>query len=99
MTLECSVWSVGVWHSAQPTLTNRLPPLAIDVVPPGVSEEGVGAARKRWKKANLSIALLASSGVVASALVMLLGTPVNWHDAASLRSVWNSSLVIPISTL
>src|SRR5216684_7122443 len=71
----------------------------MEVAPPGVSGEGVGAARKRWKKANFSIALSACSGVVASTLVRLLGPRVNWHDAVSLRSVWNSSLVIPISTL
>src|SRR6266404_1193084 len=71
----------------------------MEAAPPGVSGEGVGAARKRWKKANLSIALIASSGCAASTVVTLLGTCVNWHDAVSLRSVWNSSLVIPISTL
>src|SRR5216684_7313826 len=71
----------------------------METAPPGVSGEGVGAARKRWKKANFSIALSAGSGVVASTLVTLLGTRVNWHVAVSSRSVWNSSLVIPISTL
>src|SRR2546428_9153903 len=76
-----------------------LPPLAMEAAPPGVSGEGFGAARKRWKKANLSIALIACSGVAASTLVTLLGTGVNWHDAVSSRSARYSSLVIPISTL
>jgi len=36
-----AVSSAGVWHSAQPTFTNRLLPLAMEVAPPGVSGEGV----------------------------------------------------------
>ena len=51
------------------------------------------------KNANFSMALSASGPVVPSELVRLLGTGVNWHWGVSSRSVWNSSLVIPISTL
>ena len=36
----------------------------MDSAPPGLSGEGVGAARKRAKKANFSIALIASRGVL-----------------------------------
>ena len=71
----------------------------MESAPPGVSGEGVGGARKRWKKANFSIALIASRGVAPSVLVTSLGTVANWQVGVSSRSVWNSSLVMPISTL
>src|SRR5258708_3718866 len=89
----------GVWHSAQPTSTNFCLPFAMDVAPPGESGEGCGASRKRMKNANFSIALITSVGVVASVLVTSFGTAANWQAGFSSRSVWNSSLVMPISTL
>ena len=52
------VRSVGVWHSAQPALTKWLRPRAIDAEPPGVSGDAFGGARKRWKLAKFSIAVL-----------------------------------------
>src|SRR5438034_7916951 len=76
-----------------------LRPLAIDSTPPGASSEGAGGARKRAKKANFSIALIPSTSVLASVWVTSLGTSENWQLGVSSRSVWNSSLVIPISTL
>src|SRR6266852_2267282 len=51
------------------------------------------------KNANLSMALITSVAVVASVLVTLFGTVANWQFAFSSRSVWNSSFVMPISTL
>ena len=89
----------GVWHSAQPTSMNFCLPFAIEVAPPGVSGEGRGASRKRMKIENLSIPPSTSTGVAASKLVTSFGTVANWHWGASSRSVWNSSLVMPISTL
>src|SRR6266702_2188722 len=80
-------------------LLNRLLPFAIDVAPPGVSGEGVGAARKRMKNANFSISLIASRGFKASVWVKSLGVVANWQVGVSSRSVWNSSLVMPCSTL
>src|SRR5262245_11037969 len=98
-TVEFPVVKLGVWHNAQPTWLNTALPLLIDVAPPGEVVEGVGAARKRMKNANFSIALIASSGAAPSVLVTSFGTVANWQDAVSSRSVWNSSLVMPISTL
>ena len=49
---RCRSCSVGVWQSAQPVLAKSCLPLLIDVEPPGVSVDGVGGARKRWKSAN-----------------------------------------------
>ena len=49
--------------------------------------------------ANFSMALIASSGVAPSVLVTSLGVGANWHATVSSRSVWNSSFVMPISTL
>ena len=43
----------GVWHKAQPILSNKLLPLLID----GVSAVGVGGARKRMKIANFAVSL------------------------------------------
>ena len=60
---------------------------------------GVGGARNRMKMANFSMALRASAGSSVSVLVKSLGTVANWHDGFSSRSLWNSSLVMPISTL
>src|SRR5437899_5582140 len=74
-------------------------PRAIDSTPPGASSEGAGGARKRAKKANFSIALIPSTSVLATLLVVSLGASENWQLGVSSRSVWNSSLVIPISTL
>ena len=98
-TVELLVVNEGVWHSAQPMSTNFCLPFAIDVAPPGVFGEGCGASRKRMKFANLSIPPSTSTGVAASKLVTSFGTGANWHCGASSRSVWNSSLVMPISTL
>src|SRR2546430_12094202 len=41
-------------------LLNKLLPFAMDAAPPGVSGEGVGGARKRMKKPNFSMSLIAS---------------------------------------
>src|SRR5262249_20685517 len=98
-TVESPVVSVGVGQSAHPTLTNSERPLVMEVAPPGVSADGVGGARNRWKKANFSIALNPSGVVVTEVSVTLLGTVTNWHFGFCSRSCWNSSLVIPISTL
>src|SRR5437899_9717515 len=98
-TVESPVFNVGVWQSAHPTLTNSERPLLIEVAPPGMFVEGVGGARNRWKKANFSIALN-PAGVVSTAVsVTLLGTVTNWQLGFCSRSCWNSSLVMPISTL
>ncbi len=51
------------------------------------------------KNANFSMALSPSGRVVPSVAVTLLGVVTSWQVGASSRSVWNSSLVIPISTL
>src|SRR5437867_10775434 len=98
-TAALPVLRVGVWQSAHPTSVKSFRPLAIESAPPGVSREGAGGARKRAKKANFSIALIPSTSVLASVLVTSLGTSENWQLGVSSRSVWNSSLVIPISTL
>ena len=71
----------------------------MEAPPPGVSGEGFGASRNRMKKANFSTPLKASSGELASVLVTSLGTAVYWHSGVSSRSVWNNSLLMPISTL
>src|SRR5882672_2362560 len=97
--VDLLVVNEGVWHSAQPTLVNNCLPSAIESAPPGVSDEGTGGARKRMKFANRSMAPSTSIGVVASKLVTSLGTVANWQLAVSSRSVWNSSLLMPISTL
>ena len=59
-----------------------------------MSGDGVGGARKRWKLAKFSMALIWRTLAVTS-----LGTVANWQFGVSSRSIWNSSLVIPISTL
>ena len=92
--------SVGVWHSAQPTLANRLLPRPIESAPPGVSGEGVGGARKRWKFAKFWIAGGAGERV---GRVEVLRVVRNRRELACrvllALSFWNSSLVMPISTL
>src|SRR6185503_15982178 len=98
-TVDLLVVNDGVWHSAQPTSANFCLPFAIEVALPGVFGEGCGASRKRMKFANLSTPPSTSTGVAASKLVTSFGTVANWHWGASSRSVWNSSLVMPISTL
>src|SRR5712664_1479193 len=80
-------------------LLNKLLPFAMDAAPPGVSGEGVGAARNRMKNENFSMSLNALIGAVAVVSVTLFGTVANWHVEVSSRSVWNSSLVMPCSTL
>jgi len=77
----------------------QLLPFAMDVAPPGVSGEGVGGARKRMKNENFSMSLIASRAAGAVVSVMLFGTVANWQLGVSSRSVWNSSLVTPCSTL
>src|SRR5262249_38600413 len=99
VTVVFDVVNEGVWHSAQPVLVNSSLPFAIEAAPPGVSVEGTGASRKRMKNENLSIALTPSGTVAASVLVTSFGIVANWQAGFSSRSVWNSSLVMPISTL
>ena len=62
----------GVAERTPDRLKSALP-LAIDGAPPGVSIDGVGGARKRMKNENFSIALIASTAVVASVSVTLFG--------------------------
>src|SRR5580765_430372 len=89
------VLSVGVWQRAQPTSVKRWRPLAIENdEAPGKLVTGVGAARKRWKLAKLTIA-----GSARTLGVTSLGTVAVWQPGVSSRSCWNASLVIPISTL
>src|SRR5229473_4001234 len=82
-TAALPVLSVGVWQSAHPVSVNSFRPLAIESAPPGVSGEGAGAARKRAKKANFSIALITSRAVLPSVLVTSLGTAANWQVGVS----------------
>ena len=49
--------------------------------------------------ANFSMPFSASSGVWASVLVKSFGVGAYWQAGVSSRSLWNSSLVMPISTL
>src|SRR5216683_1941431 len=98
-TVEDPVVRVGVWQSAHPVLTNKLRPLLIEVAPPGVSGDGVGGARNRWKKANFSIAPSPAGVVVTSVSVTSLGTVAYWQPGSCSRSCWNSSFEMPISTL
>jgi hypothetical protein len=51
-----SVFNAGVWQSAQPTFVNWCWPRPMEVAPPGVSGDGLGGARKRWKLAKFSMA-------------------------------------------
>ena len=51
------------------------------------------------KNVNFWIELIASIGDGASGSVMLFGCRAELQLASSSRSVWNRSLVIPISTL
>src|SRR5262245_42092843 len=74
-------------------------PLLIEAAPPGVSGDGVGGARNRWKKANFSIAFRPAGVVVTSVSWASLGTATYWHFEYCSRSCWNNSFVIPISTL
>src|SRR5690349_7661063 len=71
----------------------------MESVPPGVSGEGAGGAKKRWKIAKREIAVIASAGAGASVLNESFGTVADWQLASSLRSVGKSSLDTPISTL
>src|SRR2546427_9946239 len=86
-TAALPVLRLGVWQRAHPVSVNSFRPLAMDSTPPGVLGEGAGAARKRAKKANFSIALTASTGVLPSVLVTVLGTVANWQVGVSSRSV------------
>jgi len=48
---------------------------------------------------NFSIALIVPTVSTESLLVTSFGAIAYWQAPYSLRSVWNSSLVMPISTL
>ena len=88
-------------------LENRLLPRPIEFEPPGVSGSGFGGARKRWKLAKFVTAGVAARAAAsrvaaltaASVFCTSFGTVANWHEGVWSRSLWNSSLVIPISTL
>ena len=51
------------------------------------------------KNANFSMALMVSMPVAPSTTVTSLGSCGNWQAGVSSRSIWNISLVMPISTL
>ncbi len=94
------MFSVGVWHSAQPTSANILRPLAIESpLAPVTAFDGLGGARKRMNSVKRSIELIASFGFVASSSTSLLGVLPYMQPSVSSRSVGNAPLVMPISTL
>src|SRR5271165_881373 len=73
VTPEVPVWSVGVWHMAQPiTLKLRLP-LAMDGAPPGLVLEGFGGARRRMNIANCTMSLGTSAYCEGFVTVVSLG--------------------------
>ena len=72
--LELPVFSVGVWHSAQPTLVEQPACRARSTsAPPGVLADGVGGARKRMKSANFSTQLSTPARRCRRALVIAVG--------------------------
>src|SRR5204862_6873511 len=78
-------------------LLNKLLPFAMDAAPPGVSGEGVGGARKRMKKPNFSMSLIASRAEGAVVSVVLFGTVANRQPGGSCRSACTRRLVMPSS--
>src|ERR1700686_3398786 len=97
---EEEVWSVGVWHMAQPTKLKRFFPLAMDCAPPGLVVEGVGGARSRMNMANCTTSLGTAvycegfmfpvSSVVAFTL-QFAGRPPARASSGLARSFWKSS--------
>src|SRR5437762_11758416 len=78
---------------------NTFRPRPIESAPPGEVVDGVGGARKRWKKANFSTPFSPAGVVVTVVSVKSLGTVANWQAGLVSRSLWNTSFEIPISTL
>src|SRR5437870_593283 len=61
--LERVVASDGVWQTLQPIELNSALPLLIDVEPPGVVVDGVGAARRRMNMAKATVSLITPAPV------------------------------------
>jgi len=97
--MQQQVVSIGVWQSAQPIAEKSWRPRPIEAVPPGVSTDGCGGARNVMKKANFWMPLSTSGAPAPSRFVTSFGIVTSGQDAASSRSVWKSSLVMPCSTL
>jgi hypothetical protein len=53
----CVLPTVGAWQVAHPMALNNERPLLMEVVPPGVLVDGVGAASKRMNIANITVSL------------------------------------------
>src|ERR1700674_6071017 len=105
----------GVWQSAHPAVQKARLPLVIEDAPPGLVVEAVGGARRRMNIANCTVSLgtwafcavgsefastvklEVSSGVWFS--LQLAERPPCAASAGLGRSLGNSSLVTPISTL
>src|SRR5262245_44170509 len=102
---DVPVCSVGVWHKAHPMALNMCLPLAIDDLPPGVSAEGVGGASNRMNMEKPMASPAASTVLVACTLEVSSGVGFSLQLSGSFassglgRSLGNSSLVTPISTL
>src|SRR5262249_34893484 len=103
---ERNVVSDGVWQTLQPMALNRFLPLLIEVEPPGVVVDGVGAARKRMNMAKATVSLITpaptpSKCVMSSGVALirqLAGRPAFCPSPGSERSCPNSSLETPCST-
>src|SRR6478735_8080661 len=99
---EGAVFRVSEWHSTQPTLLNRVWPFVAD----GVNATGTGTALSRMKAAKFTCSeeiWLASSPAVGPGgmirCVVSSGVTLNTHPRMALRSLENTSLAMPCSTL
>src|SRR2546423_15512324 len=74
-------------------LLNKLLPFAMDAAPPGVSGEGVGGARKRMKKPNFSMSLIASRAAGGGVFVVFFRNVVDGGVGGCFRPGCKKSVV------
>src|SRR5262245_56336459 len=99
---EAAVFSLSEWHSTQPTLLNMVWPFTAD----GVNGTGTGTALRRMKAAKFTcreetwLAKLPGFGPGGMIRwVVSSGVTLNTHPRMALRSLENTSLAMPCSTL
>src|SRR5712692_5933976 len=109
MALYCDlpVVRLAVWHRTQPILLNRAAPFISDAV----AVVGAGGSDSRMKAAKFTVSAVISDAVPSVVpklalavlgfrmLVSSSGVPLNTQPETAARSLGNSSLATPCSTL
>src|SRR5205807_10097968 len=97
--MDLVVCRVGVWHKAHPMALKMFLPRAVDVF----CGPGAGGAERRMNPAKFTVSEEKSAAGlmpgVAFRLVWSSGVPLNTQPGTALRSLGNTSLLTPCSTL